>query len=85
MKRSFLKNQKGQFAIEAVLLMLITIGALAWATNQIREGNYLAKLIGGPWGKVSGMIECGVWSTPVKARPFHPNQLNRSLTLDPST
>jgi len=78
-----LRNRKGQFVIETVLLMVLMIGTFAWATNQLREKQYLAKLISGPWVKVSGMIESGVWEAPDKARKLHPNQINRSNTVDP--
>nr|CAE47787.1 hypothetical protein [Bdellovibrio bacteriovorus] len=78
-----LGNNKGQFLIESVLLMTFMVGALVWATGQLRENKYLAKMISGPWQKVSGMIEGGVWDTPDKAKSKHPNQLNRSLTVEP--
>ena len=78
-----LKNSKGQFVVEAVLLMTVAIGLFIFATAQLREGKYLAKLVGSPWQKISGMIEAGVWDTPDKARAHHPNQANRSNTHDP--
>ncbi|KHD88537.1 MAG: hypothetical protein OM95_08480 [Bdellovibrio sp. ArHS] len=84
MKHAPLRNRKGQFVIEAVLLMVVGVGFFIWGTNQLREGKILAKLIGGPWEKVSGMIESGVWETPDKARTSHPNQYDRSLTIDPN-
>lgn len=78
------RNDKGQFVIEAVLLMIVTIGLFIWGTNQLREGKYLAKLIEGPWQQVAGMIESGVWSSPEKSRQKHPNQISRSITVDPN-
>lgn len=77
-------NHKGQFVIEAVLLMIVTLGLFIWGTNQLREGKYMAKLIEGPWQKVAGMIETGVWNTPEKSRQLHPNQISRSITVDPN-
>lgn len=76
-------NNKGQFVIETVLMMIVTIGFFLWGTNQLREGKFLAKMIGGPWQKVSGMIESGVWEAPDTARKQHPNQINRSITVKP--
>lgn len=84
MRRKTAPNNKGQFVIEAVLLMIVTIGFFLWGTNQLREGKFLAKMIGGPWKKVSGMIESGVWDTPESARKKHPNQTNRSISLRPN-
>ncbi|WII73909.1 hypothetical protein QJS83_08475 [Bdellovibrio sp. 22V] len=83
MKRA-VSNNKGQFVIETVLMMIVTISVFLWATNQLRESKFLAKMIAGPWQKVSGMIEAGVWDTPDKARQLHPNQIDRSLTVKPN-
>lgn len=77
-----LRNNKGQFVIETVLMMMITIGTFMWAMNQLRDNKYLARLIGQPWQQISGMIESGVWGTPDTVRGKHPNQLNRSLTVE---
>lgn len=81
--RTPLRNNKGQFVIETVLLMIVSVGFFLWGTNQLREGKFLAKMIGGPWQKVAGMIESGVWSESEAARKLHPNQKNRSITVDP--
>jgi hypothetical protein len=82
MKR-LVSNNKGQFLIETVLTMVLTVGLFIAATGQLKESKALSKLIGGPWEKVSGMIESGVWASPDEARKKHPNQLDRSLSLDP--
>lgn len=83
MKTTF-RNNKGQFVIEAVLMMIVTIGFFLWGTNQLREGNVLAQLIEGPWSKVAGMLESGVWENPEAGRKLHPNQHGRSLTYRPT-
>ncbi|MEK2643777.1 hypothetical protein [Bdellovibrio sp. BCCA] len=78
-----LRNRKGQFVIEGVLLLVVTVSAFLWATNYARDNKFLAKLIAGPWTKISGMIEAGVWEAPDKARKQHPNQIDRSNTVKP--
>ncbi|MNL29155.1 hypothetical protein D3C87_1508300 [compost metagenome] len=83
--RKTLRNRKGQVLIENVLMMIVTIGFLLWATKYLREEKYLAKLISEPWQRIAGMIESGVWEPPKAAQAKHPNQLNRSLALDPRT
>lgn len=82
MKR-LVRNNKGQFLIETVLLMVLTLGLFMSASNFLREKKVLAKMIGGPWVKVSGMIEAGNWEAPEQARTKHPNQIDRSLSLKP--
>lgn len=50
---------------------------------MIREEQLLAKLIGGPWAKVNGMIECGSWAPQKDACQNHPAQRDRVLSYDP--
>lgn len=79
-----LRNQKGQFLIESVLLMVLSIGLLTVGLRSVRNGNYIKKIVAEPWIKVAAMIENGVWSnTPQKARADHPNTGRRGRTLDP--
>lgn len=78
-----LSNQKGQFVIETVLLMIVTVGFFIWGTNQLRESKFLGKMIQEPWRKVAGMIESGVWQEADAARAKHPNTIDRSLTIKP--
>jgi hypothetical protein len=81
--KPLVRNNKGQFVIETVLLMFVTVSLFIWATGELRDRKILAKFIGEPWVKISGMIETGVWQEPSQARTSHPNQLKRSLSLDP--
>lgn len=81
--RCLVRNNKGQFLIETVLLMVLTLGLFMASANFLREKKVLAKLIASPWEKASGMIEAGIWDKPEQARTKHPNQIKRSLTLDP--
>lgn len=76
-------NQKGQFVIEAVLLMVVMLSIFMASVNALKDGQYLAKLISGPWEKIAGMIESGVWDGAAAARKNHPNQLRRNVTVDP--
>ncbi|MBK9322132.1 MAG: hypothetical protein IPM97_04095 [Bdellovibrionaceae bacterium] len=81
--KSLLKNQHGQFLIEAVLLMVLSVGLLTLGLKFLKDGNFLSNLISGPWQRVAGMIESGVWDTADKAAAKHPNQSGRLLSVDP--
>ncbi|MBC7371238.1 MAG: hypothetical protein H7326_06720 [Bdellovibrionaceae bacterium] len=81
---SLLKNEKGQFVIEAVLLMVMSVGLLVVGLRLLRDGNAMGNLVSGPWEKMAGMIESGVWDTADKAAAKHPNQRNRLLSVDPA-
>lgn len=77
-------NNKGQFVIEMVLLMIVSVGLFVAGTKKLRDGKVMSKLIGDSWPAIAGMIESGVWAEPEKARADHPNQRDRSLTVDPN-
>lgn len=81
--KKLVRNNKGQFVIETVLLMIVMVGFFIAGTTKLKESKALAKMIAGPWEQVSGMIESGVWDSPDAARKKHPNQIERSLSLDP--
>jgi hypothetical protein len=87
-----LKNNKGQFAIEAVLLMSLFVGTFLFVTKQLREKQVLQKFTETSVGKVKTMAEYGAWKNPCKAikggasqkaANCHPNSINRALSSDP--
>lgn len=80
---SLLRNQQGQFVIEAVLLMVLSIGLLTAGLRVLRDGKAISNLVDGPWDRVAGMIESGSWQEPKAAARVHPNQRSRSLSLRP--
>lgn len=73
-------NQRGQFVIEAVLLMTLFMGLLILGVRTFREGKVLPSLVEAPWGKTAGMIEAGSWLPVNDARTRHPNQFQRAFT-----
>jgi hypothetical protein len=80
--RSSLSNQKGQFLVEAVLLLVVMMG-ISMALRQFFASSEFAKsLVSAPWSKLAGMIECGTWKgcTPGS----HPSTSKRALTFDPT-
>lgn len=82
-KIRLLRNNRGQFLIEAVLLMFVSISLLLFGLRALKENNAMATLVSGPWEKVAGMIESGSWRPAEEAAKKHPNQVDRSLSLDP--
>lgn len=89
-----LRNCKGQFAIEAVLLMVILIGVFLAITNYTKKNNMLQKLVGVPMtNKIRTMIGFGTWKpdgctatgkvTKQTLGKCHPNSIHRSLSSDP--
>lgn len=83
-KKNILRNSKGQFLIETVLLMIISVGLFTSAVKVAQDKKRAAQLIGEPWGSVKGMLESGVWGSSKDSKSKHPNQIRRSATWDPS-
>ncbi|MEK6772656.1 MAG: hypothetical protein AABY64_01840 [Bdellovibrionota bacterium] len=78
-----LNNQKGQFVIEAILLMVLSLGLLMAGTRYLREKKAVQAVVQGPWSRVATMTESGIWApnTPQQIRR-HPNTAqNRGVTL----
>lgn len=84
-----MNNQKGQAVVEGVLLMvvmLMLIGILITFFKGNNNGPIVQQLTQGPWGRLSGMIQCGVWEPCGIGNPVaekNPNTMARTLTLDP--
>ena len=85
-------NNKGQFAIEAVLLMTLFVGLFAFTMNLIRKKNIVQNLTDTSVAKVKNLSEYGTWKQDCKAMKggssqtaanCHPNSINRALSSDP--
>ncbi len=81
MRKSILSNQKGQIAVEYVLIAVIMTGLAIAAHRFVQSSNMLSNYVQNPWQQVAGMIENGVWSDARRARPNHPSKLYRHLSL----
>ena len=66
-----IRNSKGQFVVEAVLLMVLSLGLFMFASKYLREQKVISNMVENPWNRVSTMIESGVWG------PYTPQQLTR--------
>lgn len=77
MKNSFIKNEKGQIAVEYILLLVVMLGIFVAAKNVLSSSNAIANFVQKPWQLVAGMIEVGVWGDPRTVRSLHPGQIGR--------
>ncbi len=89
--RGLKKSNKGQMAIEAVLLMVVLVGAFLFLTKQLKDKKLLAKLVKGPISSVAAMTAYGTWKdtgctapgkSAVTLGKCHPNSIARSLSSD---
>jgi hypothetical protein len=76
-----INSQKGQVIIESVLLIVVMLGLWVFLSKTFISSKYMKKLMqDGPWPRLSGMIEAGVWDSPSNAKRFHPNNLDRGAS-----
>lgn len=85
-------NQKGQFAIEAVLLMTILVGLFLFLTKTMKEKEVLQDFTEKSVKNLKSMTVQGTWKPeckPIKGAGrerggnCHPNSINRALSSDP--
>lgn len=85
-------NSKGQFAIEAVLLMTVLLGIFLAAVDQLKSKNVLANFVTKPMTRVSNMVGYGTWQNECVGQgkskkqslgKCHPNSIQRSLSSNP--
>jgi hypothetical protein len=85
-------NNKGQFMIEAVLLMTLFVGVFAFTMKLIRDKQIIQNLTDASVTKVKNLSEYGTWKQDCKAMKggssqtaanCHPNSINRALSSDP--
>lgn len=72
------KNQRGQLAVEAVLLLALSIGIFMAVSATFREKQYFSSILSRPWQSVSSMIQNGVWNT----NEMHPAHRSRWISVE---
>lgn len=82
MKNS-LRNQRGQFVIESVLLIIVLMGVFTASVKALQDNKFMAKIVEEPWGRIQGMLECGVWGAPTKVCKNMASSSARTISLDP--
>ena len=79
--RKMISNQRGQVAVEYILISVVLVGIFLSVRNILISNNTLGNFIQKPWTLVAGMIETGVWEDPKKARPKHPGTIARHISF----
>ena len=79
-------SERGQMTIEIMLLMAVFLMVgLSVQQTAIQKG-WVKGMIEGPWTRIQGMIEDGVWMNAGASKAYHPSLISRkgSLKGDPS-
>lgn len=89
-----LRNERGQFAIEAVLLTALLIGTFMFVTGLIKEKKMIPRLFSGPVKSMRNMTGFGTFRESCEGigankkkqnlSQCHPNSISRALSSDPS-
>ena len=92
-KLSVLRNQRGQFAIEAVLLLAVLIGGFMAFTSVVKKEKLLVKLFQKPVQSMRNMTGFGTFRESCEGlgankkkqnlSQCHPNSITRALSSKP--
>lgn len=62
----------GQATVEAVLIVVVLVSIIMFATREFRSRGLIAGLVEGPWSYLDSMAQYGVWGSPKKTKAFNP-------------
>ncbi len=72
----------GQAIVEAVLIIILFLGGVTLVSSTFQEQEWVSRLVKGPWQRLSGLVQAGVWDIPERSRDVHPNKLIRAISLE---
>jgi hypothetical protein len=72
-----IKNQRGQLAVEMVLLLALTVAIFMAVSSIFRQKEILAMFVAKPWSNIASMIQNGVW----QPGQLHPNSSERFASV----
>lgn len=74
-------NQRGQGSVEVILMAAALFLFASLIFKTLKNQGFVSQLVDGPWPIMAGMIENGVWGSPARTKPVHPNYLSRHISL----
>lgn len=76
-----MRNERGQFIVEAVLLITLFVGITLFVSQQFTQNNYLSTIVSSPWKSLSGLLQNGEWMPVQASMSLHPNNHIRHTSL----
>lgn len=73
-------SERGQLAVEAMMIVLLLIGLSLYASREIRRRNLMGKIVSGPWQQISGMMATGNWQRTEQAMENHQHPHVNTMT-----
>lgn len=77
-----MKNQRGQFVVEGILLMVVFMGIVAMVAHFFQSNEVLKNLVKTPWTNLAGMLQNSEWASPDSSQSLHPGHASRHVTID---
>lgn len=80
-------SQSGQVVVEYILMMVVVLTLSFMVQKFLKDKGFVKSLVFEPWGRLNGMVQCGVWNpcgVEVAKGGLHPNGAERVLSYDPS-
>lgn len=76
--------ERGQLAMEAVLLVVLFVSLAIFASREIKNRNFMGKMVSGPWKVLAGVMATGNWKATDEAfsNNLHPHVNTQSRTGD---
>ncbi len=68
--------------VEGVLLLVVFVTIALTVSKQFKDNQLLTQLVSGPWERLDGMIQNGVWKEAEAGKAEHPNQNDRHVSTD---
>jgi hypothetical protein len=82
MKSRSIKNQRGQFVVEGILIMVVFMGIVAMVGAFFSKNDVLKNLIKAPWINLAGMLQNSEWEPVQSGMARHPSRAFRHVTID---
>ena len=86
-RKKLRSNESGQVILEYILILIVALSVGVILQRFLREQEFAANMTVRPWGRLDGMIQCGVWRADCgigkTATASHPTAAGRVLTQDP--
>jgi hypothetical protein len=82
MNKSRLNSKSGQAVIESILIIVVLMGITLLVARLMKDNNIVADLVSGPWERLDGMIQNGVWLPAERSYGYHPNSYYRTISLE---
>jgi hypothetical protein len=77
-----MKNQRGQFVLEGILLMVVFMGLVALVASFFQSNEVLKNLVKTPWTNLAGMLQNSAWAPPQASQNLHPSRAFRHVTIE---